>query len=138
MTKGGNKLSDQREIIQPKEVFHADGFTHAIKTKGNETIYISGQLPWNKNFQLIGEKDIRKQTIQAMKNIQSILIEAGADWENLVQLTTYTTNPEENEIINDAKTEIYKGVASPTDTLIGVNALADPKAMIEIQAIAVI
>lgn len=138
MNKGGVKLTDQRKIIQAKKVFEVDGFTHGVKTKGNETLYIAGQLPWDKNFQLVGESNIKKQTEQVMDNIHALLKEAGADWENLVQLTSYTTKPEENEAINEVKTKKYDGVASPPDTLIGVHSLADPNAFIEIQAIAVI
>lgn len=131
-------MSDKRKIIQPDEVFEAPGFTHGVKTKGTETLYIAGQLPWDKDFQLVGENDLKKQSKQAMKNIQAVLEEAGGDWTNLVQLTTYTTKPNKSEEINEVKTKLYDGIASPADTLIGVDALADPGAFIEIQAIAVL
>lgn len=127
-----------REIINPEKLFQADGFTHAVATTGTKTIYIAGQLPWNKNFEVVGEGDLEKQTEQALQNIEHVLEEVGATWDNVVKLVTYTTKPEENEMINKVKVKKLKGVATPPDTLIGVDALADPRCFIEIEAIAVI
>lgn len=131
-------MSNEREIINPKELFSAKGFTHAVSTSGTKTVYISGQLPWDKNFKLIGEEDLKEQTKQCLENIGHVLNEVGATWDNVVKLVTYTTKPEESEVINQVKVEHLKGVETPPDTLIGVTALADKRCFIEIEAIAVI
>ena len=128
----------KREIINPEELFKAEGFTHAASTTGTKTIYISGQLPWDKDFNVIGEGNLEKQTRQSFKNIEHILDEVGATWENVVKLVTYTTKPEENETIGKVKIETLEGIQSPPDTLIGVEALADPRCFVEIEAIVVI
>lgn len=128
----------KREIINPKGLFQAEGFTHAVATTGTKTIYIAGQLPWDEHFQVIGEDDLEAQTKKVFENIELVLDEVGATWENVVKLVTYTTKPEENETIGKIKVETLNGVASPPDTLIGVDALADPRCFIEIEGIVVI
>jgi len=54
-----------------------------------------------------------------------------------VKTTIYTTKPYEGEAIARTKHEFLNGVASPAETLIGVDSLASPDCMIEIEAIAV-
>lgn len=126
-----------REIINPEELFNVEGFTHAVVAKGDKTVYLSGQLSWDKNFQVIGEGDIVAQSRQVFKNIEHILDELGATWDHVVKTTIYTTKPEENETIAKVKHEFLQGVASPAETLIGVEALAMPEFLVEIEAIVV-
>lgn len=130
--------SSNREIVNPKAVFSADGFTHAVVSTGEKTVYISGQLAWDTHFQVVGGDDIAAQTRKVYENLQHILEDIGATWGNVVKTTIYTTRPEENETIAKVKHEFLKGVASPAETLIGVEALASPECLIEIEAIAVI
>lgn len=128
----------KREIINPKEVFNAEGFTHAVLSTGSKTLYISGQLAWDEKFQLIGGDNLAAQTRKVYENIQSILEEAGASWSDVVKTTIYTTLPHENETIAQVKSEFMNGVPSPAETLIGVHSLAAPDLLVEIEAIAVL
>lgn len=129
---------NSKEILNPKKLFSAEGFTHATISEGTKTIYISGQIAWDQNFQVVGKGDLAKQTRKVYENIQHVLDEVGASWENVVKTTIYTTRPNENETIAKVKTEFLKGIASPAETLIGVDSLAAPELLIEIEAIAVI
>ncbi len=131
-------MKKNREIINPKTLFQAEGFSHAVATTGTKTIYVSGQLPWDENFQLIGEDDLKKQTEKSLENIEHVLDEVGATWDHVVKLVIYTTKPEESEIISTAKVKKLNGVEAPADSLIGVTALADSRCFVEIEAIVVI
>ena len=131
-------MSANREIINPKTLFQAEGFNHAASTTGTKTIYVSGQLPWDKDFQVVGEGDLKKQTEKSLENIGHVLDEVGASWKNVMKFVTYTTKPEESEMISKIKVEYLKGIETPPDTLIGVTELADPRCFIEIEAIVVI
>lgn len=135
---GGRAMQRKnREIVNPRKVFSAEGFTHAVIAEGNKTVYLSGQLPWDENFQVVGKGDLVKQTRKVFENIQHILDDIGVTWDNVVKTTIYTTNPYEGEAISKTKHEFLNGVASPAETLIGVDSLASPDCMIEIEAIAV-
>lgn len=131
-------FTSKREIIQPDKLFHVEGFTHAVVSTGEKTVYISGQLPWDENFQIIGEGSLAEQSRKVYENIQHVLDEIGATWENVVKTTIYTTKPHKNEIIANVKHEFLKGVASPAETMIGVHSLAAPGLLVEIEAIVVI
>lgn len=128
-------MTNKREIINPKTLFQAKGFNHAVASTGTKTIYISGQLPWDENFQVIGENDLKRQTEKSFENIDHVLNEVGATWEHVVKLVVYTTKPEDSQIISTVKVEHLKGVDVPADTLIGVTALADERCFIEIEAV---
>lgn len=130
--------SQNREIVNPDKVFNAEGFTHAVIAKGSKTVYLSGQLAWDTNFQVVGEGDLAKQTTKVFENIQHILDDIGATWDHVVKTTIYTTQPHESETIAKIKHSFLNGVASPAETLIGVEGLASPECLIEIEAIAVI
>lgn len=128
----------KREIVNPNKLFSAEGFTHGVIAEGSKTVYLSGQLPWDENFQVVGEGDLVKQTRKVFENIQHLLDDIGATWDNVVKTTIYTTKPDEGETIARTKHEFLNGVASPAETLIGVNRLASPECFIEIEAIAVL
>lgn len=130
--------TSSREIIQPDKLFHAEGFTHAVVSAGEKTVYISGQVAWDEKFQVVGEGDLAEQTRKVYENIQHVLDKIGATWENVVKTTIYTTLPYENETIAKVKHEFLKGVSSPAETLIGVHGLAAPELLVEIEALAVI
>lgn len=127
-----------REIVNPDKVFSAEGFTHAVIAAGNKTVYLSGQLPWDENFQVVGKGNLVEQTRKVYENIQHILEDIGATWDNVVKTTIYTTKPNEGETIAKTKHAFLNGVASPAETLIGVERLASPECWIEIEAIAVL
>lgn len=127
-----------REIVNPETVFQADGFTHGVISNGGRILFISGQVAWDKDFQLVGEGDLAAQSRKVYENIQHVLNEARASWENVVKMNIYTTRPHENLIIAGVKQEFLQGVPSPAETLIGVHGLASPDLLIEIEAYAVL
>lgn len=129
--------SQNREIINPDKVFQAEGFTHAVIPKGDKTVYLSGQLAWDENFQVIGDGDLAKQTAKVYENIQHILTDIGATWDHVVKTTIYTTKPHESETIARIKHEFLDGIPSHAETLVGVAGLAAPELLIEVEAIVV-
>lgn len=130
--------STNRKIVNPSKLYNADGFTHAVIPKGTQTVYLSGQLPWDDKFQVIGEGDLAKQTAKVYENIGHVLEELGATWDNVVKTTIFTTRPHEHETIAKIKQDYLLDTPSPAETLVGVDSLALPGLFIEIEAIVVI
>jgi len=64
-------------------------FSQAI-IKG-DLIFTSGQIPLTTEGKLI-EGDIEKQTHQAMRNLEAVLKEAGATFNDVVKTTIYVTD----------------------------------------------
>lgn len=120
--------------INPDGLFKAKGFTQAVSSTGTKTVFVSGQLPWDSNAQLVGEGDVEAQTRQVFKNITCVLDEVGATWDDVVKLVAYVVGPEHVNTVAKIKAE-FTGEAPPADTIVGVTGLAYPDCLIEIDAI---
>lgn len=69
----------------------------------NETLYVSGQVPLDPKTMTVVEGGITEQTIQVLKNIENILIEAGFKFKDVVSSTVLL-----NDMANfKAMNEIY-------------------------------
>ena len=116
------------------------GYTHVVVSGSGKTLYISGQVPVNDAGQIVGAGDLKAQTQQVYENLRYCLRYAGANFEDIVKMTTYVVNykPSDIEIVREVRKGYLSKENPPASTLVGVQALAHPEYMIEIEAIAVI
>ena len=116
------------------------GYTQMVTTKGGKTIHISGQVAWDENEQLVGAGDLAAQVPKALDNVRRAVEAAGGTIDNIVQTRDFVVNykPEYIEIINQARADFFGDRKPPANTLLGVQALALPEFLIEIEATAVI
>ena len=110
-------------------------YTHAWKV--DDTIYLAGQLGTDAAGNLVGANDIRAQARAAFENIAAVLEAAGANLRHVVRTTVYLTDMRHREGFGEVRNEFFPS-DPPTSTLIQVVALAQPGALIEIEAIAVL
>ena len=131
-----------RETINPASLYPSlqYGFSHAVKSDGSVTIHCSGQVAWDIEYNLVGGDDIAAQARQALKNLKSVLAEAGASVADIVRMRTYVVNhkPEYLETVGMAIGEFYGDTTPAANTWIGVQSLALPDFLIEIEVTAVI
>lgn len=132
----------KREDILSDEIYtrKIDGkamFPHAVSVEGKRLICLSGQLAWDKDGNTVGPGDMRAQFRQVGENLKAALAAAGAGLEDIVKANTYVTDMDAFFGCVDIRTE-YFGPGFPTSTTVEVSRLADPDAMIEIEAIAVV
>ena len=79
--------------------------------------------------------DIEKQCHSVFKNVRYVLEDAGAKWEDLVDVTVFLTNMKDDfKIYNKIYAEYFKE-AMPCRTTVEINALPTPIA-IELKCIA--
>ena len=98
-------------------------------------IFLSGQLSRDANGKLVGKGDMAEQTRQAIRNMETVLKEAGGTLGDIVSIVVYTTDMREFKEIVAARMEFFKD-RLPTSTIVEVNHLADPGLLIEFQATA--
>lgn len=98
-------------------------------------IFLSGQLSRDAQGQLVGAGDMAEQTRQCIRNMETVLREAGGTLEDIVSLVVYTTDVRQFKEIVAARMEFFKNKL-PTSTIVEVNHLADPGLLIEFQATA--
>jgi len=108
----------------------------------SKTLFISGQVAWDTDGNVVGAGDLRAQFIQTYENLRSLLAGAGGGLDDVVQLRTYLTDRqllgEFRSIRNEMYPSLFPSSAYPTNTLLIVNGLADPDLLLEVEAIAVL
>jgi enamine deaminase RidA (YjgF/YER057c/UK114 family) len=101
-------------------------------------VFIAGQEPEDAHGNLTGPGDLAAQARQVFTNLGIALAAAGAGPEQVTKITIYVVGhrPEYLPVIEAARAELF-GAHKPADTLVGVQTLAQPGYLIEVDAIAV-
>lgn len=128
----------KRQLICPETWRgHASRVTYAPAVKKGNMIFLSGVTANERETGgFVGEGDIIAQTRQIFRNIREILAEAGATMDDVVMTTDYFTTLEGYRGTADIRRE-YFGDSFPAATGVQVVRLVNPKALIEIDVIAV-
>lgn len=124
-----------REIIQPKSVHSTEGVGYSHVARVGDTVYIAGQVALNRFGILVGEDDIEAQAQQAFENLQSILNELGGSLNDIAKMTTYLTDRSQLDAFRRVRNR-YLSDPFPPNTLLFISGLAQPKYLIEIEAVA--
>lgn len=113
----------------PKPAGHySPGIVH------NGLVYVSGQLPMDLKTREPFAGPIEEQTELALRNVESVLLEAGSDLDHVLQMTIYISDIELWGKVNETYARVM-GDHRPARAVIPVKDLHfDTK--IEIQAIA--
>ena len=127
-------LSKHREVINPSTIHDTIGYSHITIPKGRKLVFISGQVAWDKNMNVVEVDDLAKQTDMVYQNIEHALNEIGATWDHIAKTTIFTTEPHEYEIIGGITAKYFGDTPPPAQTIIGVTGLALPEFLIEIEA----
>ena len=127
------------ERIYPEGLRRPPAYTPVVRATGGSTVYFSGQVPVDADGQLVGEGDFAAQARQVFTNLRVALAAVGADFTHVARMTTYIVNysPALREALGAARSEAM-GDARAASTLLGVQSLAVPGYLIEVEAIAVV
>ena len=111
-------------------------YNQAIATTG-QMLFIAGQVPLDPQSGNIVGGDITAQTQQVMTNIEAILTEAGADWNDVVKTSVFLTDLANFSSMNQVYAEYFVEDTAPARACVEVSRL--PKdVLVEIECIAVI
>jgi len=125
------------EYMNPPTLSSPTGYTHVVQVHGGRTVYIAGQVAFDKSGNLIGKGDFAAQATQVFENLKLALAAAGATFDNLVKVTTFVTDLSQMQVLREIRAKYY-GKNAPASTLVQITQLANPAFMIEIEAIAVV
>lgn len=131
-----------RRSLQPAELFPSavHGFAQVVVAEGKTIVYCAGQTAWDKDSNIIGADDLGKQMEKTLENIGVALAEAGATLNDVCRLTIYIVdyNPGMLDTIAAELNKVFDKDALPANTLLGIQALALPEFLVEMEATAVI
>lgn len=130
------------EHINPQDTYdalHTRGYTQVVAAAGMGAIVaISGQLPLDADNRLIGDGDIEAQTRACYDNLKRSLASVGADFSNVIRMTTYVTDLTEHpKGVRKVRAEYFGTRTPPASTMIEVPRLLNGM-LIEVEAWAVI
>lgn len=116
------------------------GLSHAVVAEHATVVFVSGQIGWDKNSNLVGPGNLAAQVAQAHDNIRVVLRKAGATPRNVVRMTTYVVNykPEDGQTIVDANKKFFGENTPCAQTLLGIESLFTPDMLVEVEVTAVI
>jgi enamine deaminase RidA (YjgF/YER057c/UK114 family) len=122
---------DRPLIVNPPELPKPVGYAHAVVARG--AIYLGGQ---------IGEGEtVVEQFDSAAGRLVTALRAAGGEPDQLVSLVVYTTEIEEYRSSTSELGEVWRrhfGRRYPAMALVGVAALLEPAAKVELMGVAVV
>lgn len=103
-----------------------------VESESQKTLFISGQVGEGEN--------LRSQMIDVLDKLKSLLEREGADYQDLVKINTYIVDYESDDldVFRNVRRDVFGDEITPASTLIGVQSLALPEWMIEIDAVAVV
>ena len=113
----------------------AVGYSRAVRA--GSLVFVAGCTAVGSDGELVGAAGAYAQAVQACRNVESALGQAGASLADVVQTRMYVTDISQWDEIGRAHAEAF-GAAPPVSAMVEVNALIDPRFLVEIEAIATV
>lgn len=127
------------QFINPATIASPRGYTHvAVVPGGQRLVYISGQVAFDLQGNIVGEGDFRAQTQQVFENLNAALEAVGATFHHVVKFTIYVTDMTQLPVLREIRDTFVNMHNPPTSTAVEVRRLARDEFMIEIEAVAVL
>ena len=126
------------ELINPDDLPTPLSYHQVAVATGSRLIFVAGQVSEDVEGRLVGAGDFALQARTAFANVGRALAAAGARPDQVARITIYVAGhrAELLPLISEARDAVF-GDHRPADTLLGVETLAEPGYLIEVEAIAV-
>ena len=111
------------------------GYSRAVRA-GN-SVYVAGTTATGPDGTIVGEGDPYRQTVQAIRNIETALKAAGCSLADVVRTRIFLTNIDHWKEVARAHGEFFREVR-PAATMVAVSRLVDPSMLVEIEAEAIV
>jgi len=125
-------------VVHPPQWPRPKGYSSAVMGTGT-FVLLSGQVGWDAAGKFA--EGLVAQTEQALRNILAILAEAKAGPEHIARMTWYVTDMDAYRASAKGLGAVWRplmGRHYPAMSVVGVSALVEPQALVEIEAIAVL
>ncbi len=129
--------------VNPPSLAKPVGYSHGWETQGGKTLYLAGQVAFDKDGKVVGKGDLVAQFRQVCENLKAILLARGGQLSDIVKLTIYVLSKAEYKAKSREIGAVYReyfGKHFPAMTLVEVKGLYDEDqgCAIEIEGIAAI
>ena len=130
----------QVQFMNPDTLNKNPAFTNVVVVSGSvKTLYIGGQDAVDASGLIVGQGDLKAQTIQVLNNIQAALAAGGAELEHVIKWNLYVVQGQPLQEGFSAFQQFWgRRPNPPTITMAFVAGLANPDFLVEMDAIAVV
>ena len=108
-------------------------FHYSPAVRAGDMLFIAGQVGRDADMNVVLGKEA--QITQAFENVKTVLEEASATFDDIVEMVTYQTDMRDLQLVIDIKERYFKN-RYPTWTGVGVTALSPPGLEFEIKCTA--
>jgi enamine deaminase RidA (YjgF/YER057c/UK114 family) len=114
----------KRDTVYPPErhaLYDTHGYSPAVRS--GELLFVSGQVGSRDDGS--PEPAFDAQVRRAFANLEAVLGAAGCGWDDVIDVTTFHTDPERQfDTVLAVKRDVFDAKPYPTWTAVGVNWLA--------------
>ena len=112
-------------------------YSSGVEAPSGRTIYVSGQVSFDAEGNVVGEGDVKLQTETVLEHVKTVVEEAGGGMEDIVKVTVFITDMGLYDKIHEVRRRYFEE-PFPASSMVEVSALIDPRLLIEIEAVAVV
>ena len=129
--------------VNPPSLAKPAGYSHGIEVQGAKTLYVAGQVAFDKDGKLVGAGDIVAQFRQICQNLKAVLLARAGQLNDIVKLTIFVLDKSDYKARAKEIGAVYReffGRHYPAMTLLEVKGLYDDDqgCLMEIEAVAVV
>ena len=131
----------KRTILNPKTVAKPIApYSHAAIVEARRLLIIAGQIAMDKRGKVVGRGDFKRQFDQVFANLGAVLKAAGANFNHVVQFTTFLVDSRDIPTFFQVRNKLFKKIYPkrdyPPNTLLVIDRLALEDLLLEVEAIA--
>src|SRR5262247_4333095 len=105
--------------LNPQTLSVPTGYSHVAEVSSGRTIYIAGQVAFDKSGSVVGKGDFAAQATQVFENLKAALAAVGATFDNIVKVTTFVTDLSQMQTLRSIRAKYY-GKNPPASTLVQI------------------
>ena len=109
-------------------------YPYSPGTRGGNLIYTAGQVAWGSDGNIVGIDDIEAQTRQTLSNVEAVLREGGASWDDVLKCNVYLKDMNDFQRMNAVFAEVFP--ENPPARTTVQTPMAEETMLIEIEAVA--
>ena len=129
------------DFINPESLGTPRGYSNGVLTgAGGRLLFVAGQIGWNEKQAIVSE-DFVAQFDRALRNVMTVVSDAGGTPQQVARLVMYVTDKTEYIHHREEIGRCYRahlGKHFPAMVLVEVKSLLDDAAKVEIEAVAVL
>jgi enamine deaminase RidA (YjgF/YER057c/UK114 family) len=131
------------QSVNPPSLAKPVGYSHGVEVQGGKTLYVAGQVAFDKDGKLVGRGDLVAQFRQICENLKAVLLARAGQLNDIVKLTIYVLDKSAYKSRIKEMGAVYReffGRHYPAMTFLEVKGLYDDDqgCLMEIEAMAVV